>query len=330
MPGRRLSDKEREEISRGVAEGQSFAEIGRGLRRPTSTVSREVDRNGGRCAYRGWKAQMRAGRLCRRRRLRKLLANNELRQAVNDGLAKRWSPAQISARLRREHPDDPSWWVSHETIYRSLYVQAGGGLRKELRAALRTGRARRVPRGHGRRMAGARIPGMVLISERPAEVEDRAVPGHWEGDLIIGGGQGSQIGTLVERSTRFVMLVHLPLSRGADAVADGVASKIVQLPEHLRHSLTWDQGSEMAHHARVTVDAGVEVYFCDPHSPWQRGTNENTNGLLRQYFPKGTDLSRHTEAQLDAVAQELNGRPRKTLSWMTPLEKLAELVAMDP
>lgn len=327
MPGRRLSDQEREEISRGVAKGRSLAGIARGLGRPTSTVSREVKRNGGCEVYRAWMAQSRARRYCRRHRPRKLLVNATLRRAVNEGLAMRWSPAQISGRLRKDHPDDPRWWVSAETIYTSLYVQAGGGLRKELHRALRTGRARRIPRGQ-KRPSGARIPGMVLISERPAEVEDRAVPGHWEGDLIIGAGHESQIGTLVERSSRFVMLVHLPRSRGADAVADGLADKIVQLPQHLRRTLTWDQGTEMAHHARFSVATGVQVYFCDPHSPWQRGTNENINGLLRQYLPKATSLSRFTAADLDAIAAQLNNRPRKTLGWMTPLEKFTEFVAM--
>lgn len=327
MPGRRLSDEEREEISRGIAEGRSLAEISRGLGRPTSTVSREVKRNGGRCEYRAWRAKSRARRCSRRRRPRKLFANLHLRQAVNEGLARRWSPAQISGRLRSDHPDDPRWWVSPETIYQSLYVQAGGGLRKELHRALRSGRAHRVPRGQ-RRPRGARIPGMVLISERPPEAEDRAVPGHWEGDLLIGANHNSQVGTLVERSSRFVMLVHLPHSRGADAVADGLADKIVQLPQHLRRTLTWDQGVEMAHHVRFSVATGVEVYFCDPHSPWQRGTNENINGLLRQYLPKGINLSTFTAAKLDTIAAELNNRPRKTLDWMTPLEKLSQFVAM--
>lgn len=326
MPGRRLSDHDREEISRGVAEGRSLAEIARGLARPTSTVSREVERNGGRGQYRAWKGRMRAQRCGRRRRPRKLFANVALCQAVNDKLALKWSPAQISGRLRKEHPDDPRWWVSPETIYQSLYATAGGGLRKELRQALRTGRARRVSRSELRASSG-RIKGMVLISERPAEVDDRAVPGHWEGDLLSGAYNQSQVGTLVERTSRLTMLIHLPTDRRAETVANGVATKIIELPDRMRRTLTWDQGQEMAAHACFSVDTGVQVYFCDPHSPWQRPTNENTNGLLRQYLPKGLDLSKVTASDLDTIEDELNNRPRKTLDWMTPLEKFAELVA---
>lgn len=329
MPGARLCRREREEISRGVAEGQSFASIARGLGRPTSTVSREVKRNGGRDKYRAWRAVAETAARCRRRRLRKLLVNRPLAEAVQERLEQRWSPEQISCRLRSEHPDDPRWWVSHETIYRSLYVQGGGGLRRELTKALRSGRARRIARGELRRGTGRSIVGMVNISERPAEADDRAVPGHWEGDLIIGARHKSQVGTLVERTSRFVMLIHLPGQKDAASLAAGITAKILELPEHLRRSLTWDQGCEMARHADITIDAGIDVFFCDPHSPWQRGTNENTNGLLRQYMPKSTDLSIVTAEQLDAIAAELNGRPRKTLGWMTPSEKLAELVAMD-
>lgn len=325
MPGQRLGVVEREEISRGLAAGRSFASIARGLGRPTSTVSREVDRNGGRGRYRSWSAHGQAKRRCRRHRVRKLLANRPLREEVEAGLAKRWSPQQIAGRLRIDHPERPSWWVSHETIYRSLYVQAGGGLRKELTRALRTGRARRVPHGSRRRRGGT-ITGKVMISERPAEVEDRAVPGHWEGDLLVGQNPASQLGTLVERHSRFLMLVPLR-SRQAPVVADGLAATVTSLPEHLTRSLTWDQGTEMAAHAQFTVATGVDVFFCDPHSPWQRGSNENTNGLLRQYFPKGTNFSTLTDLELEAVADELNGRPRKTLGYLTPSEKFAELVA---
>jgi transposase, IS30 family len=325
MPGRRLDLVEREEISRGIAEGRSLSAIARGLGRPPSTVCREVHRNGGKDRYRSWAGQWRAKRCSRRHRARKLLASRPLREAVNAGLEQRWSPQQISGRLRRDHPDDPSWWVSHETIYQSLFVSTGGGLRKELTRALRTGRAQRRPHGSGR--PGGRIAGKVMISERPAEVEDRAVPGHWEGDLLVGTANRSHVATLVERTSRFVMLSALE-SRHAPVVADAVAAKIVELPTQLRRSLTWDQGTEMADHARFSVDTGVQVYFCDPHSPWQRPTNENTNGLLRQYLPKATDLSHVTQTDLDTIAAELNGRPRKTLDYMTPSEKFAELVAM--
>lgn len=330
MPGARLCPREREEISRGVAEDKSFAAIARGLGRPTSTVSREVKRNGGRERYRCWRAESDTAARRRRRRLRKLLANRQLAEAVQAGLEQRWSPEQISCRLRAEHPDDPRWWVSHETIYRSLYVQGGGGLRRELTSALRTGRARRIAHGEIRQGTGPNIVGMVNISERPAEADDRAVPGHWEGDLIIGARHKSQVGTLVERTTRFVMLIHLPGPKDAATLAAGITKKIMDLPDHLRRSLAWDQGNEMARHARITMDSGMKVYFCDPRSPWQRGTNENTNGLLRQYMPKSTDLSVLNAEDLDRIAAELNGRPRKTLGWMTPSEKLAELVAMDP
>jgi len=247
---------------------------------------------------------------------------------VEEGLVKRWSPEQISARLRLEHPDDPRWWVSHETIYQSLFLQGRGGLRKELLVALRTGRTRRRPKGRSVYKGLTSIPDMVMITERSPEADDRAVPGHWEGDLIIGANSGSQVGTLVERTSRFVLLVHLPQSRRAEVTSNAIAAKISHLPDQLVRSLTWDQGHEMSAHARFSVDTGVAVYFCDPHSPWQRGTVENTNGLLRQYFPRGTDLSVHGEEHLDSVAAELNDRPRKTLEFMTPSEKFAELVAM--
>ena len=236
-----------------------------------------------------------------------------------------WSPEQIARRLRAEFGNDASMTISHETIYKSLYVQGRGELRRELARCLRTGRAQRRPRGRADQRG--RIPDMVMISERPAEVEDRAVPGHWEGDLIIGKNGKSAIGTLVERSTRFVMLLHLPNGRGAEQVRDAMTAAIQTLPASLRRSVTWDQGKEMAQHREFSVDTGVDVFFCDPHSPWQRGSNENTNGLLRQYFPKGTDLKVHDATALQAAADSLNGRPRKTLNWQTPTERLTELIA---
>jgi len=234
------------------------------------------------------------------------------------------SPQEISRRLRIEFAGDPMMWVSHETIYQALFVQGRGELRRELAACLRTGRARRV--NQGRRPSPGPVPDMVMISQRPAEAADRAVPGHWEGDLIIGKNGRSAIGTLVERSTRLVILLHLPGGRSAEEVRDAMTATITTLPAALRRSITWDQGPEMAQHAQFSIQTGVPVYFCDPHSPWQRGSNENTNGLLRQYFPKGTDLSVHDQAALDAVADSLNGRPRKTLNWMTPSEKLNQLL----
>jgi IS30 family transposase len=244
---------------------------------------------------------------------------------VEEGLEQRWSPQQIVLRLGHAFPHDAGMRISHETIYQSLYVQGRGALRKELTASLRSGRTHRAARGA--RSAAGRITGMVMISERPAEAADRAVPGHWEGDLILGKAGRSQIGTLVERSTRFVQLLWLPDGRTAEVVADAIADKIGTVPAALRRTLTWDQGSEMAQHAAFTIRTGVQVYFCDPHSPWQRGSNENTNGLLRQYFPKGTDLSSVTQQHLDQVADELNGRPRQTLNAMTPSEAFNQLVA---
>jgi IS30 family transposase len=247
-----------------------------------------------------------------------------LRAEVEAGLDKWWSPTQIARRLRTRFPDEPMMWVSHETIYQSLYVQGRGELRKELAACLRSGRARRVPQG--RKDARGKIADMVMISDRPAEVADRAVPGHWEGDLIVGKNNASAVGTLVERSTRFVMLLHLPTDHGAEQVRLAMTKAIRSLPAFMAKTVTWDQGREMSHHATFTVDTGVEIYFCDPHSPWQRGSNENTNGLLRQYMPKSTDLSVHTAEDLERFALSLNGRPRQTLGWMTPSEKLAELL----
>ncbi len=320
----RLSVAEREEISRGLRGGESLRHIAAGLGRSTSTVSREVAGNGGRRRYRAHLAETRAAARARRPRRAKLARNRPLRRIVEHLLELRWSPQQIAWQLRQDHPHEPEMWVSHETIYQSLFVQGRGTLRAELHRCLRTGRARRRPAGRAK--PSGELADMVLLSERPAEVEDRAVPGHWEGDLIIGKANRSAIGTLVERQTRFVMLVALPRGRTAEAVREALAERILALPVELRRSLTWDRGKEMAEHVRFTVETGVQVYFCDPHSPWQRGSNENTNGLVRQYFPKGTDLSVHNQAHLDAVARELNGRPRQTLGWMKPSEALAKVL----
>jgi transposase, IS30 family len=323
----RLSAGERERIRRGLDAGLSFAAIARGLGRATSTVSREVNANGGRDSYAGWRAHRQACDRARRPKTAKLAGNDRLRAQVEQWLVgELWSPAQIAAQLRIEFPDDPMMWVSAETIYQSLYVQGRGALRKELAVCLRTGRAKRRNRSRLEERRG-KIPDMVMISERPAEVADRAVPGHWEGDLIIGKNGRSAVGTLVERSTRYVMLLHLPGDHTAETVRTAMTAKIKTLPEHLVRSITWDQGKEMARHVAFTVDTGVDVYFCDPHAPWQRGSNENTNGLLRQWMPKGTDLSAFSEADLDAIAYKLNNRPRQTLGWMKPSQALDQLVA---
>jgi IS30 family transposase len=325
--GRFLSVEEREEIAVGLAAGDSQRAIAERLGRSPSTISREVRRNSrGRRQYRALAAQGHAQHRAARPKTAKLAGNGELRELVQARLKQKWSPEQISVMLRREFGGRPEMQVSHETIYQSIYVQGRGALRRELAACLRTGRALRKPhRKDGERRG--KIPGMVMISERPAEVQDRAVPGHWEGDLIAGAGNKSAIGTLVERSTRFVMLLHLPDGHGADAVAAQMTEVMATLPAQLRRSLTWDQGSEMANHAQVAAATDLEIYFCDPHSPWQRGSNENTNGLLRQYFPKGTGLSVHSREDLDAVAAELNARPRKTLGWKTPAQALDEVLA---
>ena len=321
----RLSLTERVEIRVGLELGCSFAGLGRQLGRATSTISREVSANGGRAGYAPVAAHRRAGEQARRPKRTKLAVHPQLCEWVIAGLEAWWSPKQIARRLREEFPDDATWWVSHETIYKSLYVQGRGELRRELTACLRSGRAARRPRSRAERHG--RIANMVMISERPAEVEDRAVPGHWEGDLIMGKHGNSAIGTLVERSTRYVMLLHLPAGKTAAHVRDAMTATIQTLPVALRRTVTWDQGIEMAEHAQFSVDTGVEVYFCDPRSPWQRGSNENTNGLLRQYFPKGTDLSVHDAAALQAAADSLNNRPRETLAWKKPAEKLTELIA---
>lgn len=324
-PVGRLSVDDRVEIRLGLERNESFEAIGQRVGRHRSSICREVHANGGRDGYRPMDAHRDAVGRAARSKPTKLAGCSRLRDRVVADLKRLWSPEQIARRLRAEFPDDPEMWVSHETIYKSIYVQGRGELRRELAACLRTGRAKRRPQG--RLEKRGRIVDMVMISDRPAEVEDRAVPGHWEGDLIIGKNGKSAIGTLVERSTRFVMLLHLAHDHTAETVREAMVTAIQTLPEALRRSITWDQGSEMADHARFTVDTGVDIYFCDPHSPWQRGSNENTNGLLRQYFPKGTDLSVHQPADLQAAADSLNGRPRETLQWMTPSEKLAELVA---
>ena len=326
VSGRYLSLPEREEIAVGLARGESFREIGARIGRPASTISREVARNGPRERYRAVRAQGLAEQRARRPKTAKLAGNEELRDWVQRHLQMRWSPEQISARLAIEFPDRPEMRVSPETIYQSIYVQARGALRRELAASLRTGRALRKPRRKEGERRGM-IPGMVMISERPAEAEDRAVPGHWEGDLIMGARNGSAIGTLVERSTRFVLLLHLPHGHDPASVAAAMTQTMGGLPAALRRSLTWDRGKEMGYHAQISLATDLDIYFCDPHSPWQRGSNENTNGLLRQYFPKGTDLSAHGAEHLAAVAEELNGRPRKTLGWKTPAQALDEVLA---
>jgi IS30 family transposase len=276
-------------------------------------------------------AQQRTEARARRPKAGKLARCPLLCDQVQALLTKKYSPEQIAGVLATTYPDRPEMQVSHETIYKALYVQGRGELRRELTTCLRTGRALRKPR---RRSSGGdrrgRIPGMINISERPAEADDRAIPGHWEGDLIIGKNQASQIGTLVERSTGFVRLLHLPDTRSVEVVADAMIAAIKELPPTLRLTVTWDQGHEMAQHARISVDAGIEVYFCDPHSPWQRGSNENTNGLLRQYFPKGTDLSVHSAEHLAYVADELNGRPRKRFNWDNPTNRVNQLLLSPP
>lgn len=376
--GRYLSFAEREEVAILNACGRGVREIASEIGRSPSTISRELRRNAAtRCGdleYRATTAQWHADRRAKRPKVAKLAANQVLHDYVQerlagmitkpDGTAVRgpdvpwvgrrhgrradrrwamaWSPEQISNRLRFDFPYDESMRISHEAIYQALYVQGRGALRRELTACLRTGRALRVPRARTQTRGRKFVTPEILISERPTEAEDRAVPGHWEGDLILGL-ESSAIGTLVERTTRFTMLLYLPrleghgdtprtkngpalAGHGAQAVRDAIAASIGELPEHLRRSLTWDQGAEMSQHAQLHIDTGIPIYFCDPHSPWQRGTNENTNGLLRQYFPKGTDLSRHNEEDLAAVAAILNSRPRKTLGWKTPAEALDDLL----
>ena len=376
--GRYLCFTEREEIAILTASGFGVREIASQLDRSPSTVSRELRRDaatrGGSFAYRATTAPWHAERRARRPKVAKLTANDALREYVEERLAglvtapdgttisgpsvpwsgrrhgrrkerrwaNAWSPEQIASRLRVDFPYDESMRVSHEAIYQALYVQGRGALRRDLSACLRSGRALRVPRARTQARGKRFVSPELMISERPAAVRDRAVPGHWEGDLILGLGS-SAIGTLVERTTRFTMLLHLPrlkghgaaprtkhgpalAGHGAEAVRDAIAMTIGQLPEQLRKTLTWDQGTEMAQHAQLRIDAGIAISFCDPQSPWQRGSCENTNGLLRQYFPKGTDLCRHSEKELAAVATTLNGRPRKTLGWRTPAEALDELL----
>lgn len=324
-PGR-LSVAEREEIRVGLVAGWSLTRIARQLGRSVSTVSREVNANGGRDCYRAYVAHARASRQARRPKTLKL-ADPRLVLLVTTWLVELWSPEEIAGRLRLEFPDDPMMQVSYETIYQSLFVQGRGELRRELHRCLRSGRAQRRQR-HGGGAVSGQIPEMVMISERPADAADRAVPGHWEGDLIMGSNNRSAVGTLVERSTRFVLLLHLPNGKTAHDVNTAMVAAIGTLPAALMRSITWDQGKELAAHAQFKIDTGVQVYFCDPHSPWQRGTNENTNGLLRQYMPKGTNLAVHSEQDLARIAASLNNRPRKTLGYMTPSEKLAELVAL--
>ncbi|MBV8162598.1 MAG: IS30 family transposase [Acidimicrobiia bacterium] len=323
----RLSLADREEISRGIAGGESCRQIAARLERAASTISREVAANGGRHRYRACDGESSARLRARRPRQAKLTRCPKLRRVVEAKLEKRWSPQQIADWLPDAFPDDPEMRVSHETIYMSLFVQGRGALRKELHRCLRQGRAMRRPRARTNGGFGqGKIRDMVMISERPAEVEDRAVPGHWEGDLLMGKGMRA-IGTLVERSSRYVMLFRLPEGNGGEAVRRALAKRIITLPTELRRSITWDQGKEMNEHGRFTVDTGVQIYFCDPASPWQRGSNENTNGLLRQYFPKGSEMSVHSQAHLNAVARELNERPRRTLGGLSPSTAFAEAVA---
>jgi IS30 family transposase len=345
--GRYLSIREREEIFAGVERGESIRRIAMALGRAPSTVLRELRRNMLRQVYRSrariranptgthrtqpWcyrptRAQERMKRLASRHKTAKLAQNAVLRELVQAKLMKKLSPEQISRQLRKRFPDDAEMQVSHETIYQSIYVQGRGALRRELALCLRTGRALRRPHRKSQERR-SRLQNIVNISERPAEVEDRAVPGHWEGDLLIGKNGRSAIGTLVERMTRYLVLLHLPNGQSAEEVEKAMVAATKRLPETLWKSLTWDQGWEMKNHARISVATNLEIYFCDPASPWQRGSNENTNGLLRQYFPKGTDLSVHSAEHLEFVAAEMNERPRKTLDWDEPREVLAQLLS---
>ncbi|MEO6794683.1 MAG: IS30 family transposase [Mycobacterium sp.] len=323
---RYLSVQDRIAIADGLVLKESLRAIATRIGKNVSTVSREVGKGSIDGRYLPYQADRAAAAARGRPKQSKLVTNAVLRAAVEEGLSRKLSPEQISHRLRRDHPDDESMRVSHETIYQALYFQARGGLKREVQQALRTGRTRRKPhRKEGERYQRFSDP-MVMISDRPAEVEDRAVPGHWEGDLITGEQNKTAIGTLVERSTRYTMLLHLPDGHDAESVRDALTATMQDLPAHLRGSLTWDQGCEMARHKQFSMATDMQVYFCDPASPWQRGSNENTNGLLRQYFPKGTDLSVYGPEDLEHVAQELNGRPRKTLGWDTPAERLRDLI----
>src|SRR6266581_2801443 len=342
--GRCLSVEEREEIYAGVERGDSIRLIARSLGRAPSTVQRELRRNMRHQLYRArhrrphglpvrtpWTyrpsyAQARAEHMARRPKPAKLKTNLGLREVVQAKLTSRLSPEQIAAQLKREFASQPEMWVSHETIYQSIYVQGRGALRRELAVCLRTGRAMRRPHRKSQERRG-RLQNMVNISERPAEVEDRAVPGHWEGDLLIGKNGRSAIGTLVERKTRYLILLHLPSGQSAEEVEKAMVAATKRLPQTLWKSLTWDQGWEMKNHAKISVATNLEIYFCDPAKPWQRGSNENTNGLLRQYFPKGTDLSVHGFDHLEFVADQMNRRPRKTLGWLKPREVLAQLLS---